>query len=141
MVKDPEDITLISYRYNPDLNFGEIKTLLGREELSEDNSRYLCLSVTYDKYGIGDFKTDTVHFYSFTGAENCIIDIEIVSDVYLGGKKSVPLVSFGTGLGSFLLQPVQDLFASVETASVPANFAFLNGMSFMLGFADIDFAF
>ncbi|MDD4839831.1 MAG: InlB B-repeat-containing protein [Clostridia bacterium] len=141
LAKNADDITLVSYRYNPDYDFGDVNVLLGREELTSENCRCLSYSYSIDYYGSGDYQTDVVHFYSFNGAENCIIDIEIESEAYLNGKKTVPLASFGTGLGSFLIQPVQDVFASIETASVPTNFAFLNGMSFMLGFADIDFAF
>ncbi|OQC14859.1 MAG: Calx-beta domain protein [Firmicutes bacterium ADurb.Bin080] len=139
--RDPSDITFVSYRYNPDYDFGTVKVLVGRQELTSQNSRYLARSLTYDYYQNGNFQTDMVHFYSFPGNENCIIDLEIDSDAYLNGKKMIPLVAFGTGLGSFLLNPVEEIFSSLETASVPANFAFLNGMSFILGFADIDFGF
>lgn len=138
---DPSDITIINYRYNPEYDFGTVKVLVGRQELTSQNSRYLPKSLTYDNELTGNYQTDMVHFYSFEGNENCIIDLEIESEAYLNGNKIIPLACFGTGLGSFLLQPVEEIFSSLETASVPANFAFLNGMSFILGFADIDFGF
>ncbi|NCA91945.1 DUF4855 domain-containing protein [bacterium] len=142
LAKNPDDITVISYRYNPEFEFGDTKVLLGRHELTSDMSRHFTYELEVSSwFGIPEEQTHIYQFYTFAGYENCILDLEINSDAYLGGKKSVPLASFGTGLGSFLLEPVQNMFSSIETAPVPANMAFLNGMSFMLGFADIDFAF
>lgn len=139
--KEADDLTIVSYRYNPDLDFADIKLLIGREELSDDNYRHLCYNLTYDRFGIGENDPNFFQFYVFSGGEDCIIDLQIESEAYLEGSKVIPLASFGTGLGSFLIEPVQNVFSSIETATVPANLAFLNGMSFMLGFANIDFAF
>jgi|GEM_PF-2223652 hypothetical protein len=150
MTKNPDDLTIVFYRSSPEAGYGQIKFLLSGTVLTGQNSRFVsmvfdaALEIENPKPGVRgywDYGPHNVCFYSFAGRENSIVDMVIESDMYLKGKKSIPLVSFGTGLGSFLLQPVQNMFDSVETATVPANFAFLNGMSFLLGFSGIDFAF
>lgn len=143
MSKNESDLIIVFYRYNPDSEFGNVKVKLSGTELGSLNSFNRSLNLTYPHFysNYWSEETDCASFYVVSGAENCIIDLEIESDAYLNGKKVIQLASFGTGLGSFLLHPIQNMFESLETAEVPANLAFLNGMSFMLGFADIDFAF
>ncbi|NLD26944.1 MAG: hypothetical protein GX661_06250, partial [Acholeplasmataceae bacterium] len=149
MTKNPEDITIVMYRLNTNVDFGSISVSVSGTELNEDNCLYIPAVVDKDivvhnpnDFGwIYDQGPHMMYFYAFTGQENCIIDINIESDMYLKGKKQIQLASFGTGLGSFLLQPVHEIFEALQTEETPANIPFLNNMQFGLGFGAADFAF
>lgn len=148
--KNPEDLTVIFYRENPNADFGSVKIKVSGTELTSANSRYN--PVVVNKYlkvsGTNEWGyplqvrgPHTMKFYSFNGQENCVVDMEIISDMFNSGKKPLQLASFGTGLGAFLLQPVQEIFSALETSETPGSLPFLNNMKFGLGFGAADFAF
>jgi len=150
MVKNPDDLVVVFYRENPNADSGTVKIKVSGTELTSSNSRYSAAIIDRQiimkptdprSYCSVSYGPHAMTFYSFSGNENCLIDMEIISDMYLSGKKALQLASFGTGLGAFLLQPVQEIFSSLETAETPSGIPFLNNMSFGLGFGAVDFAF
>ncbi len=133
LTKNEDEITLICYRYNPETVSASV--FLSGTELTSQN----CVKradICYSAKTGGE----CVEFYAFSGAENCIIDIVVESGLIASGTQTVQLANFGTGLGAYLMQPVQEVFASLGTAPIPDGFAFINGMSFLLSFTDVGFA-
>lgn len=136
LTKETPDVVIFYYEYYPVFSDATITLTSAGLPLTSANA----VMANYNKINNLN-QSFQQSFVARTGIKDNLINMEIVSNAYATGKKTVQLVAFGNGLGAMLAAGINEALAAAETAEVPAWVKFLDGMSFALSFNDQEVGF
>lgn len=128
--KEESDVIVISYQYYPVYSAATVTLNSSGIPLTSSNAIMLNYNTT-DYYG----NSYQQFFVARTGISDNLIDMEITSESYSTGTKTIQLVSLGAAMGRMLAGGINEQLSQIKTAEVPAFIKFMDGMSFALSFA------